>query len=167
MVVLGEAVGLVADVLQQPQGVGMPAKGFAARIPRARKISSSCLASETTSGGFEPIASRAATAAELSCPLPPSISKMSGSDSPSLARRRKRRLTTSRIEAKSSTPCTRADLVTFVAVFEGQPVDELHQAGDRLAPLQMGDIDPLDAARQVFGRSKIFLSPAIPFLGSM
>ena len=82
MVVLGEAVGFVADVLQEPQGVGVlrePTRlGLAGHVDFFL-----ALGQREDERRLEPIASSAATAA-LSCPLPPSISRMSGSDSPSL-----------------------------------------------------------------------------------
>jgi len=56
-------------------------------------------------GGSTPI-DRIASSAAFNCPFPPSISRISGNGSSSCCNRRSRRLTTSRIAAKSSTPST-------------------------------------------------------------
>ena len=55
-----------------------------------------------------------------------------------------RRVTTSRIEAKSSTPCDALDLVAAIAGLEGQAVDERHQRADRLGAAQVGDVHAVD-----------------------
>ena len=58
-----------------------------------------------------------------------------------------RRLTTSRIEAKSSTPVDALDLVAAVAGLERQAVDECHERADRLGAAEVGDVDAVDRPR--------------------
>ena len=105
---LGEAVGLVADVLQQPQGIAVAAQSQRL-VALGHEDHSSRLASEITVGGAIGRLPGAASAA-CSCPLPPSISSMSGKISPSSCSRWKRRTTTSWMLAAIVDPCHAADV---------------------------------------------------------
>ncbi len=89
---------------------------------------------------------------------------MSGKTCDSSCSRWNRRATTSWMLAKSSTPCDVADLEAAVARLERQPVDELHQAGHRLAAAQVGDVDAFDRARRL-GQLEHLLQPGQPLLG--
>ena len=97
-----------------------------------RKISSSCLASEISVGGSMPMRAEGLEG-RVQLALAAVDEQDVGERASFLAAVvRKRRLTTSRIEAKSSTPSTVLDLEAAIARLERQAVDERHQRRDRV-----------------------------------
>ena len=104
VVVLGEAMGLVAHVLQQPQGVGMPAE--TQRLVAVGQVNLLFALGKRDHVGGAMSSSWNADSAAFSWPRPPSISSRSGKTSPSSSSRLNRRATTSWMLAKSSIPAT-------------------------------------------------------------
>ena len=122
--------------------------------------SSRSLASATTSMPFMPrsiCASRSAATAVPSCPLPPSMTSRSGATQPffgspafasgAVLLRRKRRDSTSYIEAKSSL-VARLDLEGAVLALGRLAVEEHHHRRHRRRALDVRDVEALDAPRQ-------------------
>ncbi len=82
-------------------------------------------------------------------------------DSPSCTSLRNRRVTTSRIDAKSSTPSTDSILNRLYRL-KRQTVNELDETSHRLVALEMRNIDAFNAPRQ-FGQFQDLLQPRKTF----
>ena len=58
----------------------------------------------------------------------------------------------------------RLDAIAFVARFERQPVDELHEAGDRFVASQVGNVNTLNHAGRL-GQAEHLFEPSQPLFG--
>ena len=147
VVVLGEAVSLVADVLQQPQSIRVAAEDlrigltgqehfFLALGEGQRKRRLDVESTHRVHGGVE-LTFASVDQQQVGKPL----ALLRESTKPT------RDDFVDRSEIVDAFHC--ADFVALVAVLEWQAVDELDETGDCLAALQMRDVDSLDDARQV------------------